>query len=272
MTPIVFDAQLLQDWAAFSGDRNPVHFDADLAWQLLGTERTIAHGMLAMLPLKNAMARALPTTDGADCWRWEALLRRPVLCDTAYTVQTNFRPNDNTLSTNLECLNAATRHITSRTAPVAPNSRFYGAPGRYPLDAGYVDAQHRKFGAAFPAFATPWIFYDALLFSHYLESHLLGLLASMNIEIRYPNDLMAQDLTILQISHAVTATSTTFRSADPVAADTLRYSIAPPCITGTGETRYATIQTTLYDDQRPLLAQELSLLIQPRRPVAQQAH
>ncbi|MBI2308430.1 MAG: hypothetical protein HYU78_14090 [Rhodocyclales bacterium] len=270
MTPIVFDAQALRAWTDFSGDRNPVHFDPAAARQLLGTETVVAHGMLAMLPLKNAIAQAIPVKPSArhpaDHWHWQALLRRPVLCDTAYTVHTSHRPADDMVTASLDSLAEGVRHITSRVVPATTAPLGRGHRPRFPLEAERVATQHQQFHSAFPGYAKRWIFYDALLFARYLEHHLLDLLAAMHIPIRQPREAMAGEIALLQIGHAVTASGTMLRAPDAAPAETLHYSLAQPCITGTGDTRYATIQTTLHDSRRPLLAQEITLMIQTRSP------
>ncbi|MCG7534487.1 MaoC/PaaZ C-terminal domain-containing protein [Pseudoalteromonas sp. OOF1S-7] len=46
-----FGSDQVKNWADFSGDFNPIHFDLDWA-QRLGVENLVVHGMLAMLHLK----------------------------------------------------------------------------------------------------------------------------------------------------------------------------------------------------------------------------
>lgn len=74
-------------WAAFSGDHNPIHFDLKQAQQL-GLPQLTLHGMRAMLDIKYQLSQALlpmvPTTGFLRC---NTRLRQPILYDAPYQLQ-----------------------------------------------------------------------------------------------------------------------------------------------------------------------------------------
>ena len=71
-------------WAAFSGDYNPIHFDASEA-RRLGLNGLCVHGMRAMLDMKSALSpRCEKQSTLPDGLMFTSRLREPVLCDTAY--------------------------------------------------------------------------------------------------------------------------------------------------------------------------------------------
>lgn len=79
------DAEL---WAAFSQDYNPVHFDIQYAYKL-GEEKLSVHGMRALLDMKHFLTEALlANTDGSEApfYTFTARMRKPVLCNQAYTL------------------------------------------------------------------------------------------------------------------------------------------------------------------------------------------
>lgn len=57
-----FNEMSLENWAQFSADRNPVHFDTEFAIAN-GHPGRIVHGMLAMMPLKNHVANEATEDD-----------------------------------------------------------------------------------------------------------------------------------------------------------------------------------------------------------------
>ena len=48
-----FDSHDIEAWARLSGDRNPIHFDREAALRMNAAD-VVVHGMLAMLPIKQA--------------------------------------------------------------------------------------------------------------------------------------------------------------------------------------------------------------------------
>ena len=49
---IAFCRRDVENWAAFSGDYNPIHFDLERV-RKLGLEQLVVHGMLGIMPVKN---------------------------------------------------------------------------------------------------------------------------------------------------------------------------------------------------------------------------
>lgn len=263
MNAIIFDDESLEAWASFSGDRNPIHFDAEIAQQLLGTDGTIAHGMLAMFPLKRQIATLIADEPPAPAWRWEALLRRPVLCSGTYNVRSHRRATGDAVSVNLETAADATRAITSRLAPCS----WQDGDARtmlHTLTPSEVSFRYRHFRDAFPELNAPWIFYDALLFACYLDRHLADMLDDLGFPLREPREVVSQDIAVLQIAHAIEANDALLRHGLAPPALRLGYRTAPPIVTGVGDTRYVTVRSTLFEHAEPLLTQEISLAIRHR--------
>ncbi|STS99408.1 MaoC like domain [Klebsiella michiganensis] len=68
-----------QQWAAFSGDENPIHFDLAAARQM-GAGQLSVHGMRALLDVKrDAHSRLYRPERYVKC---QVRLRRPIWCDT----------------------------------------------------------------------------------------------------------------------------------------------------------------------------------------------
>ncbi|CAH5744548.1 hypothetical protein AI2991V1_5126, partial [Klebsiella oxytoca] len=68
-----------QQWAAFSGDENPIHFDYAAA-RAMGAGQLSVHGMRALLDVKRDVQSRLCRPEGyVKC---QVRLRRPLWCDT----------------------------------------------------------------------------------------------------------------------------------------------------------------------------------------------
>lgn len=73
-----------RQWAGFSGDNNPIHFDEQFA-RSMGCKGVIVHGMRAMLDVKSALTeRLLSSQPQGDFYRFSARLRKPLACGTPY--------------------------------------------------------------------------------------------------------------------------------------------------------------------------------------------
>jgi hypothetical protein len=72
-----------QQWAAFSGDDNPIHFDLAVAREMGGGQLSV-HGMRALLDVKRDVQSRLayPASSPGHYIKCLVRLRRPLWCDT----------------------------------------------------------------------------------------------------------------------------------------------------------------------------------------------
>ncbi|MFV8855127.1 hypothetical protein [Serratia fonticola] len=76
-----------EEWAAFSGDYNPIHFDLQHV-RKMGADQLSVHGMRAMLDMKRHLSAVLLATPlEHDFYVFSTRMRRPVLCQTPYHLQ-----------------------------------------------------------------------------------------------------------------------------------------------------------------------------------------
>lgn len=102
-----FNKKFLEEWANFSGDFNPIHFDENKARQI-GLNNLAVHGMLAMLPLKQY------TTDSfikgqSDGFIWRSSLRYPLDIDKDY--QLSLKNSESKISFNLHDMELAKKYF-----------------------------------------------------------------------------------------------------------------------------------------------------------------
>lgn len=156
-----------EEWAAFSGDYNPIHFDLQYV-RNMGAEQLSVHGMRAMLDMKRHLSEALlATTPREDFYTFSTRLRRPVLCHTPYQLQV---AESGTQVTG-KLLDSATQEIcfsSKLTAAQPLVSVNHGQEHRLPL--AEVMALGRQFPGDASDVAQTWGFFDALLFQLLVKS------------------------------------------------------------------------------------------------------
>lgn len=83
MTRLFYTLADAQQWAAFSGDDNPIHFDLSAAREM-GGSRLSVHGMRALLDVKRDVQSRLayPQSSSERYLKCVVRLRRPLWCDS----------------------------------------------------------------------------------------------------------------------------------------------------------------------------------------------
>ncbi|MBD8455111.1 MaoC/PaaZ C-terminal domain-containing protein [Serratia rubidaea] len=246
-----------EQWAAFSGDYNPIHFDLQWA-RKLGSERLTVHGMRAMLDMKQALSEALrPASSDAHFFRFSARLRQPVRCDLDYRLDvatTEHQASGRLLDeSNDECCFSAKLlpAVAFDIADAAPIQR---------LERRDVEVLGRRFPGD-PLLQ--WSFLDALLFQRIVSS--AAILSAIKqrlpaLQARTLIDVFAQ-LSVVQTHHDVhfnagLLTPGVLFSVE----DTLSYTILPPLVVGDGSSGLVVgIDVQCWTPQGPLLASAITL-------------
>ncbi|KFK93987.1 hypothetical protein IV04_15210 [Serratia sp. Ag1] len=164
LTYTVRDAE---EWAAFSGDYNPIHFDLQYV-RNMGAEQLSVHGMRAMLDMKRHLSAALLATSPQEAfYTCSTRLRHPVLCHTPYQLQITENGKQITGklldSTTQECCFSS--KLTA-SQPLALASQ--GQEHRLPL--AEVMTLSQQFPGEASDTAQTWGFFDALLFQLLVKS------------------------------------------------------------------------------------------------------
>lgn len=152
-------------WAAFSGDYNPIHFDAARA-QRLGLTGLCVHGMRAMLDMKSALSTSREKHGvRAEGLMFTSRLREPVLCDTLYQL-----PVRETLRDDGVQLSASLRHVQTQQASISSKLIATDVLVLPPvtqmntLGAQELATLHTQFLAVGSPVVPAWSFLDAVLF------------------------------------------------------------------------------------------------------------
>ncbi|NIJ68422.1 MaoC/PaaZ C-terminal domain-containing protein [Xanthomonas sp. 60] len=262
-----FDSQAIEDWARLSGDRNPIHFDRAAARRMHAAD-VVVHGMLAMLPVKQALGRAAASEPGPENATWiqfRSLLKAPVLRD---------RP------VNLVMTHRADR-IAFKLQPGATQAdNFTGNVRRVERPAWDSDARRitllvsetqawlRQFYGGLGRQLDPWVALDALVFGDFVRYRIGAVFDQLGPALRLDEQLEhIQDLT----SHLLVQTThqTVFADHLCVAGELppiVDYQIDNIDLIEHDEEAVGTLELGVFLQQRHVMTITLGLLIRKLAP------
>lgn len=171
---IAFTAADVQKWADFSGDYNPIHFEREKA-RLAGAEDVVVHGMLVLLPIKQALCDGLERAPAGGEWlRVKAWFRTPVPRERTQSVElkqrTPRRLEFRVAETAAGC--ERSRGFAERAGP--PGGEREDSAGGLTLAAGADRLS--TFERDFPYVKRLWIWLDAIAFAKFVTVHVADLM------------------------------------------------------------------------------------------------
>jgi hypothetical protein len=217
-----------RQWAAFSGDYNPIHFDLQYA-RLMGSEQLSVHGMRAMLDMKGALTNAL--LPKAEYYRFSARLRQPVHCQTPYRLMmtgSGEMASGNLVSEsdNNSCFSAKLAAASQLVLSPTPVSKTLTEMKIAALEHLFPNGVHLSAGC--------WSFIDALMFHELLVSptvleSIRALMPALKANTLV--DVFTQ-VSVMQTHHDVHFSARLFEPRQPQA---LSYAILPTLVIGNPE-------------------------------------
>lgn len=248
-----FCRQDLVDWAAFSGDHNPVHFD-ELLMRRQGRKGLIVHGMLAMLPMK-MMAAVKLLAKGAGDQSLKIVLRKPVYVNERVTCSVT----DGALQ-KLRLTNDAGELIyVGELLPEAVTGERSSPAQTLPDDV--LQAKLSAFRERYPQAEYDWIFLDALAFSLYIDANGTSALASDTLHyLENTNPFNDGDILVYQISHTVLVKEKLLRRRG-FSTGRMAYSLEGNGICSTGEHVVGSVIVRLYEDGQEVLSSVMELMV-----------
>ncbi|TWC76330.1 MaoC dehydratase-like protein [Rhizobium sp. SJZ105] len=157
---MIFSSRMIDQWAEYSGDRNPVHFDRELATSM-GYPREFCHGWLALLFVKSEVTTRLAASLNEDIavdfrFRSPVYVREDVSCEM----------DKNETRYDIDLVNASRQKlVTGVLTPKPFNNAIDGAHRLHGL--GRADRSLPDFG--FPV--VPWVEAEAYAFQQMLQKY-----------------------------------------------------------------------------------------------------
>jgi len=243
----------VERWAQFSGDRNPIHFDLAHA-RAAGVDALIVHGMLAMLPMKQALSQAKPP---AGWTKFRALLRKPVAHGQNVVFDT--KPAGAGLAFRLHDASGQVEHFRGTYGRVDdPSSQLQGGVARArPLDGAHLE----RFRHAYPDVRERWIALDAIVFSEFMRTrlHVVERLARAHMMRLSGGAPMSR--VVVQSSHTVTFDAAFFdQGLDAGAWSRLSHALLAPELLAGGNQIGGIVTLPVLCDGRPVMLVEVGLV------------
>ncbi len=193
-----FTENELRDWASFSGDWNPIHFDHELA-KKNGLESTVVHGMLAMLQAKKMACDIID--DGGDI-EINFSLRKPIPLQREMVYEVNEFEQHATLSVK-EGDSEEAYYISSIKKSRKPLTLDDRATTYRELPKDFVNKKRLEFSENYPDIPFDWIFLDALIFAIYVEGN-GGTSLAKDTQDFLGSEVNEKEFVVYQVSHKVT--------------------------------------------------------------------
>lgn len=163
MTLLHYTLADAQQWAAFSGDDNPIHFDLAAAREMGGGQLSV-HGMRALLDVKRDVQSRLayPISDPVHYVKCLVRLRRPLWCDTDWLLTPGVVKNHVLSATSVSHPQNGELCLSCQMSMVDEPESLVGKQLSIVEPKTLLELQSR-FNTAWPNLAQ-WQFLDALLF------------------------------------------------------------------------------------------------------------
>jgi hypothetical protein len=248
-----FDMPEVERWAQFSGDRNPIHFDLAHA-RAAGVDALIVHGMLVMMPMKQALSQATPP---AGWTKFRTLLRKPIAHGQRVVFDT--RPAGEGLAFRLHDTSGQVEHFRGTYGRVDdPTSQLQGdVPRVRPLDPAHLE----RFRAAYPDVRERWIALDAIVFSAFMRTRLLVVERLAHAHMLRLSGGAPVSRVVVQSSHTVTFDAAFFdQDAEAGAWNRLSHALLTPELLAGGNQIGGVVTLPVMCDGRPVMLVEVGLV------------
>ncbi|MBT8766584.1 MaoC/PaaZ C-terminal domain-containing protein [Metapseudomonas boanensis] len=252
-----FNEMDLENWAQFSADRNPVHFDADFAIAN-GHSGRIVHGMLAMMPLKNHLANE--ATEGDQPSEIKLHLKHAIGLhqQISYTTAPPQRLKVSADSKTLYSGSAKPRIDPDILTGIAPERK---RPILERFSAQALHEKHALLQRTIDSEVHPAVFWDAILFSIYIEDNRKTALAS-DVQRFLASEGISehQPYVVYQISHTLSLIQAQWQALDGQDFESIHYSVKGKDLVRVNDSIFGSVVFMLYCHDQPLLAVEMGLI------------
>lgn len=235
---LTFSQEDALKWAAFSGDHNPIHFDAERA-KAVGMDSMTVHGLRAMHYMKNHFHNMLLSSESAgEHYRFSVRLRQSIQYHVPHKILASCNTHNGTVSGQL--INTLTDEscFSATLGPVSalPSSKMALMQC---ISGQEYRALYQQFSSGLNEQNCPWIFEDALLFRCLMQStDVLRTLADVLPEIKAmtPQEMFEQ-LPVVQTHHEVHFSDALRHFLAPTAeySQAFRFDFQPPLVLGDRE-------------------------------------
>ncbi|MCW0309986.1 hypothetical protein NB725_004392 [Pantoea ananatis] len=223
-------------WASFSGDHNPIHFDAAEA-RRLGMDGLCVHGMRVLLDMKSVLSQALEKhTLLSGGLLFSSRLRDPVLCNIPYQLSSSETHRGERVQVSGKLVNTYTMQ-NSINGKLSEANPLALSPVTHvnTLRGDVLAALYHQFRAVEPGPVPLWSFFDAVLFRQLVNATetletAQGLIPGLKATCL--GEVFSQ-VQVVQTHHQTHFSPGLFQTAgNALQGDAIHYAIQPTLVTG----------------------------------------
>ncbi|KAA1187972.1 MaoC/PaaZ C-terminal domain-containing protein [Photorhabdus heterorhabditis] len=260
---VQFSKEDLKQWAEFSGDYNPIHFDEKIAREV-GLGGIAVHGMLAMIPLKSGYHHSSQPNENIGR-QWHVNLRNPVPLDACYCIKTKHIDLNGKTTFNLQDEITNLKLLVGHYScfDFSQKTRFLEKPQcQVPLQE--TIRKSIEFKNTFPRVNEFWIFLDALIFYLFMQQSAKTALATefknyFGKQGRH-DETCLKDLIVLHVMHTVSFSPALLNREIPDEMPSIEYSILPKDTFDVDGSLYGTLEIPIWLNGEIVLVVEMSLM------------
>jgi len=256
-----FDSEQVKNWAEFSGDFNPIHFDLDWA-QRLGVDNLVVHGMLAMLHLKQHL-----TEHGERCTveqeTWHAF--KAMICNPLpYDKQLVLAPVPKRQSLNYKgkCEESETEYFKGSVKWDVAKPDAWQSP---PVLSGRIDTTEmlERFKQHYSENFASWVILDAMVFSDFMNNQAIPLRNHIAEQISSAFGDVPNNLIVVHGNHSVFMNAALLQGkdlAEYVSGD-IEYFIPEPDLIVESNKIICLVKVLVKQGDSELMAVEMGLIL-----------
>ncbi len=252
-----FGLSEVEKWAKFSGDYNPIHFNLEEA-KNAGLNGLILHGMLALMPVKQAVSKDYIQENPGDVgWmKFRALFRNPIAHDGLVSLGT--KPWDNGLTFRICAYESKHEHFRGAFTPVEdPTPQVANSGVEVNYSTILCSENLGCFSEYYPGIKERWIELDAIIFSEFIRSKM-----KVVEDMTQLYGANKGKRSLFQISHSVIFDKSYFSNAQPDESDwrQISYGITVPEMIISDDQLIGTVSLPVMTGGRLVMLLEIGLI------------
>lgn len=252
-----FGMDEVKKWAKFSCDYNPIHFNLEDA-KRAGLDALILHGMLALLPVKQAVSKEYLQQNDFDAgWmKFRALFRNPIPHDCMVRLWT--KTVDGGLNFRISEPESEREHFRGAYIPVGdPTPQFANDVAKIKFSTIPDGKNQCRFAEYYPNVQERWIELDAVIFSEFIRSEI-----QVFKEMSQMHGKNASKNVLFQTSHSVTFDTGFFADESLASLDfeQVTYGITEPEMISSDDQLIGTVSLLVMAGHRLVMLLEIGLI------------
>lgn len=263
------DKNDIENWARFSGDWNPIHFNIEAAREL-GIDNLVVHGMLAALELKQKLHIGyLQRTDVGKYHRLKIYFRNPMLLGDDYKFFSKER--NSAFSCRLCSVDEKDTIMTARVKQLGSPEphQDYKSEGALPVNLDDFKGSYSTFKRSFAHIDRFWIFVESYVFGQFIKHHMSEVFDKLRelTDVSFSNLEEIDGYSVVQTTQEISLIGSTMKDLELQAIDdclsgrsTIKFQISDYMVSGDEDVFLGEVKILIFLNDKCEMISEIGLL------------